>query len=105
MYKAQLVRDTVDMLGVMLPLEWTDPQGRHISILQTGLGRLYKDGIFKQIPDSDNPAWFRIMVDGIFLNSDGWYGFANPPIAIIVDGIIKFDMLAAFFAYVEQAVS
>ena len=29
-----------------------------------------------------NPIWFKISVNGKYLNGDGWYGFVNPPIMV-----------------------
>ncbi len=31
------------------------------------------------------PVWYKVSVDGKYLNGDGWYGFVNPPI-MVADG-------------------
>ena len=40
--------------------------------------------------EGKTPAvWFRISVDGEYLNGDGWYGFVNPPV-MVPDGTKRF---------------
>lgn len=119
--KAQLIKNAFDALGTMLPLEWHDAQGRLICILQTGLGVL-RGGICRPRTDGGvDPVWFKVTVDGAYLNGDGWYGYSNPPV-MVADGTYhdevdeltgqtiqvanyKTDPLAAFFEFIEQAVS
>lgn len=118
--KAQIIKNAVDTLGAMLPLEWHDTQGRLINILQTGLGVLQGDICTPRTDGGVDPVWFKLTVDGVHLNGDGWYGYSNPPV-MVQDGTYhdeadeltgsimqipnyKLDPLAAFFEFVEQAV-
>ena len=60
---------------------------RKVVIEQARLGVALRDptGILVFKPRTDggaNPVWFRVSVDGRYLNGDGWYGFVNPPVMV-----------------------
>lgn len=119
--KAQIIKDAVDTLGTMLPLEWHNSQGKLITILQTGIGILNKGIIYPRSDGGEEPVWFRVSIDGILFGGDGWCGYQNPPISVAdgtyhdeVDEITgeiiqisnyKIDPLAAFFEFIEQVVN
>ncbi len=58
---------------------------KNIKIEQTGKGILRGGKIIPRIDGGAEPVWFKVSVDGKYLNGDGWYGFVNPPI-MVADG-------------------
>lgn len=101
MDKELYIKTAVDALGDKMPLQWHDAQGRHICILRTARGQLTQGGALRACDNA--PVWFQVSVDGQ-QHGDGWYGFANPPVVVMRDGIIYPDALAALFEMIEQAV-
>lgn len=71
--------------------------GRKVTIEEIGLGilDLTIDTVTKRTDGGANPIWFKINVDGVYLNKDGWYGYANPPILVPDENGIKEDLLLA----------
>lgn len=56
--------------------------GRTVTVEATRIGVLTSDSavgiVFRQRTDGGaHPVWFKISVDGEYLNGDGWYGFHN----------------------------
>jgi hypothetical protein len=45
------------------------------------------------IDGKSDTLWFRISVNGKYLNGDGWYGFRNPPIMVRTDKKSKEDLM------------
>ena len=76
----------------------TDAKGRNIVIEHKGIGVLRNGKIVNS--ESTGAIWYRISVDGKYLNGDGWYGFVNPPIKVsdgtkttIINEVTKEEML------------
>lgn len=101
MDKELYIKTAVDALGVKMPLQWHDVQGRYICILRAARGQLMRGGAFRTCDNA--PIWFRVSVDGQ-IHGDGWYGFVNPPVAVVRGDTIYTDALAAMFEMIEQAV-
>jgi hypothetical protein len=116
--RATIIKVAVDDLAAKLPLEWSDSQGRRILIERVEMGE-HCGTYIRQCNNS--VVWFKLSVGGTYLNGDGWYGYPNPPI-MVEDGTyhdevdeltgqtvqvpnFKVDPLAAFFGFIEQAVS
>jgi hypothetical protein len=55
---------------------------KKIRIEQVEIGIMKKKGIFENAKIGAAPIWFKISVDGKYLNGDGWYGFVNPPVMV-----------------------
>ena len=59
-----------------------DKKGRSIVIEQAGKGVMIPTGISPRSDKGAEPVWFKVSVDGKYLNGDGWYGFVNPPMRV-----------------------
>ena len=51
--------------------------------IETAEKGILKNGkIEKRTDGGSEPIWFRVSVNGKYLNGDGWYGFVNPPLNV-----------------------
>jgi len=83
--KAQALLDKIKCLSKIKKYEFEDERNRKLIIEHAEKGIL-KNGLFTKRTDGGaEPVWFKVSVDGKYLNGDGWYGFINPPI-LVPDG-------------------
>lgn len=79
--KARVHKDYADSLGGSWSFLLKD--GRTVTVEATRIGVMARDEktgliVFRQRADGGaHPVFFRINVDGKYLNDDGWYGFVN----------------------------
>jgi hypothetical protein len=79
--KTNAIYDKVQSLSTTKQWSFKDPKGRTVKIEKSGIGELIGDTVVLSLKKT-SPIWFKISVDGKYLNGDGWYGFVNPPIMI-----------------------
>ena len=80
--KAQALLDKIKCLSKIKKYEFEDERNRKLIIEHAEKGIL-KNGLFTKRTDGGaEPVWFRVSVNGKYLNGDGWYGFVNPPLNV-----------------------
>ncbi len=79
--KAQAIKQEMDKHLTSKNLFIKDKKGRAVEIEQDAIGKLTSKG-FERDSSVAEPVWFKIKVDGKYINGDGWYGFVNPPIMV-----------------------
>ena len=68
---------------------FTDKKGRSVSIEKITTGHYRKGAVVDDA--TSGTLWVKILVDGKKLNNDGWYGFVNPPVAVVENGKVIID--------------
>lgn len=83
-------------------LKFIDSKGRTLIVEDMSIGKLTPQGFIRSEKIA-NPVWFKVSVDGEYLNGDGWYGFVNPPI-MVADGTYheEYDELLGEYIKVQN---
>lgn len=85
--KAQWYLDTVQKAAIQQQLQKRDftfelSDGSKVHVEQVGFGVLDpRTNAVVPTPGKTSALWVRVRVNGEYPNGDGWYGFANPPVA------------------------